>query len=472
MNEQERNNFEVHPTVGRVFRVTGLALMLLAIYLTASMAFTFCLGLFAAGNRVVKLPGIGDPIVSLEAQREKRKPIDPSEMAEVARAEFAFCGNLIFDLPIVQTAWTGDGYDFHAVFQYLSPYLSEADLSAAALETTFAGFSNTFTGAPWYNSPDEIAPTLKAAGFDLMVTSTEHAYDSDVSGLQRTLDILRDAELTALGTVESADAPRYLIQTVGGIRLGIAAYTQAETGDDGSVTVNGLTADSVAAAGLNVFDPASISRFYTEIEGLLYSMRASGAEATVLYLHWGDDYSTIASADQRSMAQTLCDLGVDVILGSHPQVVQPVDLLTSTRDPNRKTLVLYSAGSLLSNLRADTTDVVSGHTEDGMLFRFALSKYNDDSVRVSAVEVIPTWKAVYGSGEQQDFCILPLDTQVSDWALAYDLNSTQLSAAKNSHSRTMAILTAGLNKISHALSEPLIPADPNAASSGLFEGVG
>ena len=116
MNERENNNFEIHPTVLKVLRALGLAAVLLAVYLSASVAITFCLGLFAGGNHVVKLPGIGDPIVSLEARQEKKRALDPSELVEVARADFAVAGDVMLHMPIVRTAWTGDGYDFHNVF--------------------------------------------------------------------------------------------------------------------------------------------------------------------------------------------------------------------------------------------------------------------------------------------------------------------------------------------------------------------
>lgn len=460
MNERENNNFEIHPTVLKVLRALGLAAVLLAVYLTASVAITFCLGLFAGGNHVVKLPGIGDPIVSLEARQEKKRVLDPSELVEVARADFAVAGDVMLHMPIVRTAWTGDGYDFHNVFQYLVPYLSTTHLASATLETTLAGYDQGYSGEPWFNSPDEILPALRGAGFDLLVTSTEHVYDSDVSGLLRTLNTIRSQELSALGTVESADAARWSLQNMGGISVGMAAYTQSTIGDDGSVSVGTMTADAAAAVYLNAFDPERLSRFYTEVEGILSAMDAAGADISILYLHWGDDFTTTPSSTQRSIAQSLCDLGVDVIVGSHPHVVQPVDLLTSTVDGTHQTLVVYSAGTLLSNLRSDNTDVVSGHTEDGMIFRFSFSKYQDDSVRISSVGLLPTWTAVYGTGEERDFCVLPLDASLNNWAIAYDLTDDQLHDAKSSYNRTMAIVTSGLNKITYALGTGTSSLDP------------
>ena len=161
------------------------------------------------------------------------------------------------------------------------------------------------------------------------------------------------------------------------------------------------------------------------------------------------------------MAQKLCDLGVDVIAGSHPHVIQPIDLLTSSVDPEHKTICLYSMGNFLSNQRADNIGLTTGHSEDGVLFTFALTKYNDGSVRVSAVNLLPTWVLVQGSDNNRDFYILPLNQTVTDWKSAYNLSDDELSGAKNSYNRTMALVTPGLNKVVSYLSEKNAVLDPN-----------
>jgi len=452
MNEQKKNDFYIHPTVSQVLRVTALVLILLTIYLTAKIAITFCLGLFAKGNHVVQLPWQESPIVALQEEINKKPVIGPGERAEVARVDILATGDILLHMPIVRSAWTGDGYNFDDVFAHIEPYVTTADYASATLETTLSGIQKTFSGFPNFNSPDEIVSGAKNAGFDLMVTATEHCYDFGTEGLLRTLSAVQTMGLDTLGTVETAEEPRHNIRTVGGIRVGMASYTYSDLREDGSVGLNGLNAEADAAALINTFDPKRLSRFFVEIEEELAAMRAGGAEFTVLYLHWGDEYSMAVSDTQRAMAQKLCDLGVDVIIGSHPHVVQPIDLLTASSDPDHKTLVLYSAGTLLSNLRAETSDLPSGHTEDGFLFRLTLAKYNDDSVGIAAVSLLPTWVVVHGSGEERDFCILPLNQQVADWGSTYGLSPSQLSSAKASYNRTMAIVTEGLNKISTYLS--------------------
>ena len=173
----------------------------------------------------------------------------------------------------------------------------------------------------------------------------------------------------------------------------------------------------------------------------------------MVFIHWGDEYSLKVSDKQKEIAQKLCDLGIDVIVGSHPHVVQPIDLLTSSVNPAHKAVCLYSMGNFLSNQRADNIGLTSGHSEDGLLLNFTFSKYNDGTARISAISALPTWVLVQGTDDDRDFYIVPLDQTVTDWRGAYLLSSDQLSASKNSYNRTMAIITPGLNKVTSYLAE-------------------
>ena len=456
MSEQTNSKFYIPPSVCRGLQIAGAVLAALVVYFSAATAFTFCLGLFADGEYVVQFPWQESPIVSAQ---DISKPdnviyIDPSQLMEVARVDVAVAGDIMLHLPIVRTSQTVDGFDFSDIFAYVKPYISSADFAAVNLETTLSGTDGIgYTGFPNFNSPDAIARTAKFSGFDLLLTGNEHCYDYGTAGLKRTLRTIKEYQLATLGTVESAEEPRHTVQNVGGIKIGMACYTFADIHDNGSVTLNGLTTDSGATGLINTFDYDKLSQFYTEVEGEIAAMRANDADAILMYIHWGDELTTELNEQQIAIAQKLCDLGVDVIAGSHPHVVQPIDLLTSTVDPEHKTICLYSMGNFLSNQRADNIGLVSGHCEDGILFNFTLTKYNDGSVRVSAVNLLPTWVMVHGSDENRDFYILPLDQKVTDWSGAFNLTAEQLSGAKNSYNRSMALVTQGLNKIASHLSE-------------------
>lgn len=456
MKEKEQNEFEITRGMYITVRLLALALCLLMLFFIGRGAIHFCLGLFADGDHLVKFPGQGSPVISMENLNAKPKPvyIDPSQRVEIARADFTVAGDMMLHLPIVRTSAVADGYVFDDIFTYVKPYLAAADYAAANLETTLSGTDGReYTGFPNFNSPDQFALSAQSAGFDLLLTGNEHCYDYGTDGLQRTLSTLKDYGLDSLGTVESREQSRHMVKNINGIKVGMACYTFADIDENGNVTVNNLTTDSTSAGLINAFDYDKLSQFYTEVEGEIASMKANGADTILLFIHWGDELTTNVSDDQRAIAQKLCDLGVDVVAGSHPHVVQPIDLLTSSVDPAHKMLCLFSAGNFLSNQRADNISLTTGHSEDGVLFTFALSKYNDGSVRVNAVNLLPTWILVKGSDENRDFYILPLNQGVTDWKSAYNLSDEQLSEAKNSYNRTMSLVTSGLNKIVSYLSE-------------------
>ena len=463
MREKDQNEFEITRGMYVTVRFLAFALCLLMLFFVGRAAINFCLGLFADGVHLVYFPGQGSPIVSVENQADTPKPIyiDPSQLVEIARADLTVAGDLMLHLPIVRTSKTADGYDFDDIFKFVQPHISAADYAVANLETTLSGTDDKeYTGFPNFNSPDQVALSAKNTGFDMLLTGNNHCYDYGTAGLDRTLSILNSYQLDSLGTVDSNLAMRHVVRTIGGIKVGMACYTFADIDDNGKVTVNGMTTDSAAAGLINAFDYDRLSQFYTEVEGEITAMRANGAESIILYIHWGDEFATTANDNQKAIAQKLCDLGVDVIAGSHPHVIQPIDLLTSSVDPAHRTVCLYSMGNFLSNQRADNIGLTSGHSEDGILFNFTLTKYNDGSVRISEVHLLPTWILVQGSAENRDFYILPLDQTVTDWKSAYGLSDDELSAAKNSYNRTMALVTQGLNKIVTYLSEQNSVLDP------------
>lgn len=454
--KKDKRDFEISRETYRAIRLVAIILALVLIFFTGRAAITFCLGLFADGDYIVKMPGQESPIVSLSDISKPTEPIyiDPSEVVEITRADFTVVGDVMMHMPIVRTNQTADGYHFDDIFAYVKPYIASADFAVANLETTLAGTEGKeYTGFPYFNSPDAIALSAKNTGFDMLLTGNNHSYDYGTSGLKRTLNVLKSYKLDTLGTVENKEETRHVIKSIGGVKVGMANYTFADIDENGYVTMNDQTTESAALGLINVFDYDKLSIFYTEIEGEIATMKANGADAIVVFLHWGDDYSNKASEKQKEIAQKLCDLGVDVIAGSHSHAVQPIELLTSSANPAHKTVCMYSMGNFLSNQRADNIGQTTGHCEDGILFNFTLSKYNDGTTRLSEVSLMPTWVLVRGKDDNRDFEILPLDQTITNWGSAYSLSTEQQSAARNSYNRTMEIVTPGLNEVISYLAE-------------------
>ena len=119
-----------------------------------------------------------------------------------------------------------------------------------------------------------------------------------------------------------------------------------------------------------------------------------------------------------------------------------MDLLSSTTDPDHKTVCLYSMGNAISNQRRDLMNLNTGHTEDGVLFSFTFAEYSDGTVRLDSVELLPTWVWM-GSNSYR---IIPLDTEVADWGSAFNLGSDGVASAKASYDRTMKLVAEGIQE--------------------------
>ena len=223
---------------------------------------------------------------------------------------------------------------------------------------------------------------------------------------------------------------------------------------------------------INCFRHSDPEPFYAELENQIAQMRQQGAEAIVLYIHWGQEYKLQPNASQQAMAQRICDLGVDVIIGGHPHVVEPIELLESTVDPNHRTVCLYSMGNAVSNQRLGLLKSIStAHTEDGVLFDITFSKYSDGTVYLEDVNLIPTWvRAIDANGNTvvrssatiRRYEILPLDdSRRSQWQELFGLDDSTLTQCTDSWQRTMDIVGEGLSKSKNYLSAEKIARETN-----------
>lgn len=377
---------------------------------------------------------------------ESSEPTEPFEPV-VSTATISVTGDVLMHMPVINSCLSGDTYDFTGIFQYLDDYAAEADYAVANLETTLAGSGNgyAYSGYPCFNCPDAIADALKNAGFDMLLTSNNHCYDTRTLGLTRTLQVAADAGLDTLGTQATAEAADYAIVDLNGIQVGMMCYSYA-TSDSypDRPSMNGILTGTEASGMINYFDYDQLDQFYADVSACITAMETAGADTTVLYIHWGQEYQLSANANQTAIAQQLCDLGIDVIVGGHPHVVQPMELLTSTTDENHKTVCLYSMGNAVSNQRRENMNLSTGHTEDGVLFSFSFTQYADGEVLLDSVNILPTWVHMDTAGGTRTYRILPLDQNVTDWSAAYGISASVAASAQESYDRTMNLVDEGL----------------------------
>ncbi|MBO4467892.1 MAG: CapA family protein [Clostridia bacterium] len=360
-------------------------------------------------------------------------------------------GDIMVHSTQLDGAKTSSGYDFSDFFKYIKSPVSKADLAIANLEVTFGGTeSGSYKGYPAFNTPDSLADVIKDAGFDLMLTTNNHCYDTGLFGLKRTVSVLKDKGLSYVGTKQDAAEKDYLVKKVSGVKLGITAYTYENKCDPGRKSINGNVISTEANGLINSFNYDRINEFYTAAEKNIKEMKKDGADLIIFYMHWGEEYQLKENVHQDAIAQKLCDLGVDIIIGSHPHVIQPMALLTASGG-DHKTICAYSMGNAISNQRQEIMhpECTTGHTEDGMLIYFTVDKYSDGETVITSFDAVPTWVNKYKGGSGYLYSIIPLDTR--DGGAECGLSGTPLEKSQRSYDRTKATVGEGLTEIQRFL---------------------
>ena len=398
-------------------------------------------------NSIIKSKNNNNPSSNPPSSGNSSSAAEPKEPYKTASATVLNTGDIMVHSTMLTGAKTANGYDFSAFFTKVAPHFKGADLSVANLEVTFGGTdSGVYSGYPAFNTPDSLADVIKESGLGLLLTSNNHCYDTGLFGLKRTLQVLKQRGIPYTGTKETPDEPYYLVKDVKGIKIGMVCYTfENNSGVAGRKSINGNIISTEANPLINSFSYENIDDFYASAKAAADAMKDDGADCTVFYMHWGNEYSLKPDTWQKSIAQRLCNLGVDVIVGGHPHVVQPIEMLHAEGGDNT-TVCLYSMGNCISNQRQELMDSCpSGHTEDGVWFSYTFDKSSDGTTVLSAVDVIPTWVNKYPGGSGHLYTIYPLET--ADAGSALGLSGGALSKSAASYARTKELLAPGLNEI-------------------------
>ncbi len=267
----------------------------------------------------------------------------------VIRITIAAAGDVLPHMPIVDSvkdAETGE-YDFSPVFAPIAPYLARADYTVVNLEARLAGPEAGYSGYPLFNSPAELASALDIAGVDLVATANNHSLDYGSQGIVSTLDQLDEAGLAHVGTYRSAEerATPFVVN-IDGVKVAFLNYTSWLNGfalpeGQEDYAVNVVDADVVTADAITA--------------------RAWGADLVIALLHYGDEYERQPSEAQIETTSEILACGVDVILGSHPHVVQPIlHRLEPSRWKDTDKYAAYSLGNLLSTQLWPDSDTDNG----------------------------------------------------------------------------------------------------------------
>ena len=355
------------------------------------------------------------------------------ENEEIKYIDIVSLGNLIIHQSQINGAKNENGYDFSPSFQYIKEMVSEADISLGILEGALAGGEPT--GYPIFNSPDEVIDSLRDTGIDVVNYANNHIYDYDDEGLQRTIEITKEKGLDVLGVKSTEEEKSYLVKEVDGVKIGFASYVFETAAVNGYKTINSNPVSINSENLINTFNYNDLESFYNRIASEISAMKAEGVKFIIASMHWGEEYNTYIEATQNEIAKKLNELGVDIILGGHPHVIQPYEIICN--ESGHSTFVIYSQGNSLSNQSEQEIGVAE--SEDGIMIKFTLEK-KDGNVSLKEYKIIPTWvyKEEKGDGTYYHK-IIPVEEALAN-PEEYGINSDVYARLENSLNRTKSIL--------------------------------
>lgn len=251
----------------------------------------------------------------------------PAPTSDATVVRVSALGDMLPHQTILDGARAGDGWDFAQYFSDISPVLESSGLVTCNLEAPVAGDTLGVRAYPAFNAPSAFARDLAASGCDALSTANNHALDAGVPGLETTLDVLDTLPVIWHGTARSAEEQlQPAITEVDGLRIAFVSAT-ALTNIAGPATSLTMLSDRAT------------------VEALMARATAE-ADVVIVAAHWGVEYAPTVHESQRSTAEWLASLGADVILGTHPHVLEPVEWI---EHDGGRTLVWYSLGNALSS---------------------------------------------------------------------------------------------------------------------------
>ena len=263
-----------------------------------------------------------------EAPIEEEQEEIKEEVLEPIEVTFNAVGdNLIHGAIYSGNMYVNNNYDYTPIYEHIKPVIQEVDISYLNQETILGGREIGLESYPVFNSPYEIGDAVVDAGFDWINHATNHSLDMGELGIQNALnywDTKNDITVTGIArNQEEADQLKIIERN--GLKFGLLSYTYGTNGimvpEGKDYLVNYIDKEKIES---------DVNRLKSEVDSILISM------------HWGTEYSFLTDEVQEDLAQFIADLGVDVIVGSHPHVIQRMD------KNGNDTLVIYSLGNFLS----------------------------------------------------------------------------------------------------------------------------
>ncbi len=305
-----------------------------------------------------------------------------------------FVGDVMGHSPQINSAYdeTTKSYCYDSVFTRMKGVFSYADFVIANLEVTLAG--EPYSGYPQFSSPDNLVDGLIGSGVNMLVTANNHSVDRGKDGIIRTIDVLTQKGIPHTGTfLDSVDreSKNPLIIEKKGFRLGLLNYTYG---------TNGIPVPSPVI--VNLIDTVLIR---SDVE----KTKLLGVDEVIVFIHWGNEYEINPSKTQIKLADFMKKLGVRIIIGSHPHVIQHMEATFDT-DSTVGQVVVYSLGNFVSNQR-------KRYCNGGVVTFLQLTRNETGKSQITNTGYIPVWVHIPFRDLKRQYQVIPVSE--------YEINSSQ-----------------------------------------------
>ncbi len=291
---------------------------------------------------------------------------------EPTTVSIVMVGDILLHTPVEKAALQEDGsYSFSPIFEHLYQDIQDADLAIVNQEVILGGEELGISGYPAFNAPYSVGDALVQAGFDVICHGTNHALDKGKKGVLNCLNFWGETypDIAVLGIHDSQNSQEQIyIYEKEDIRIAVLNYTYG---------TNGISLPKDMPFAVDLLNEEKVISDLQKAEAL--------ADFTIICPHWGTEYQLNQSAEQETWAQLFVKHGADLILGTHPHVIQPIEWVTDEETGN-KALIYYSLGNFV-NWTSSSGKGIANRMVGGMA-EVTLTR-SDDQVLITEYDIEP-----------------------------------------------------------------------------------
>ena len=338
----------------------------------------------------------------IKNKKEEKEPVTVViEPKEDIKVRMSVIGDIMCHNSQYNDAYRNGEYDFSYVFEDIKSYIENADIAIGNLETTFAGAERGYSSYPTFNTPENLATDLKELGIDVLATANNHSLDKGYKGIESTINFLDEVGIAHTGTFTSEESQNeILIQEVNGLKIAFLSYTYG---------TNGIPVPSGKEYSINLIDKDLIKN-HLEIA------RNLNPDVICVNMHWGIEYQNKPNEEQIDLADFLFENGADIILGSHPHVIQRMESkVIQLEDGTEKNgFVIYSLGNFVSGQD-------KANTRNSIILGFDIVKSGKDGkISIENVEYVPIY--TYTSPKYKNYKVIDIRKTIAEYEEGTDIS--------------------------------------------------